>query len=68
MNNIMIGVIRKSECSNEVILPKNISDELLGDMFADLTMVLITMHPASLEVAIKIIERANYDEEHIIND
>ena len=68
MNNIMIGVIRKSECQNDVLIPKDISDELLGDMFADLTMILNRMHPAALEVATKILERIDYDEEHLIND
>ena len=68
MNNITIAVIRKSECSNDVLIPKNISDELLGDMFADLTMILTKVHPAAVEVATKILERAEYDEEHITND
>ena len=68
MNNIIIGVVKKSECRNDVLIPKNISEELLGDMFADLTMILNKMHPAALEVATKILERVNYDEEHIIND
>lgn len=68
MDNIMIGVIRKSECSNNVLIPKNISDELLGDMFADLTMILMKMHPEALKVATEILERTSYDKEHIIND
>lgn len=68
MDNIMIGVIRKSECSNDVLIPKNISDELLGDMFADLTMILMKMHPEALKVATEILERTNYDKEHITND
>ena len=68
MNNIMIGVIRKSECQNDVFIPANISDKVLGDMFADLTIILYKMHPAALEVAAKILERVNYDKEHITND
>lgn len=68
MDNIMIGVIRKSECSNDVLIPKNISDELLGDMFADLTMILNKVHPEALAVATRILERNHYDEKHIIND
>lgn len=68
MDNIMIGVIRKSECINDVIISRNISDELLGDMFADLTMILNKMHPAALEVATKILERVEHDKEHITND
>ena len=64
MDNIMMGVIRKSECRNDVLIPNNVSDEILGDMFADLTMILNKRHPAALEVATKILERINYDEEH----
>ena len=68
MNNIMIGVIRKSECQNDVLIPNNISDKVIGDMFADLTMILYKKYPAALEVATKMLERINYDEEHITND
>ena len=68
MDNIMIGVIRKSECRNDVLIPNNISDELLGDMFADLTMILMKIHPEALKVATEILERSHYDKEHITND
>lgn len=68
MDNMMIGVIRRSECQNNVLIPMNISEELLGDMFADLTIILNKMHPAAMEVATEILERIYYDEEHIIND
>lgn len=68
MDNIIMGVVRRSECRNDVLIPKNISDKIIGDMFADLTMILYKKHPAALEAATKMLEMINYDEEHITND
>ena len=61
MDNIIIGVMRAAEGRNDVLIPKNVSDELLGDMYADLTMVLNKVHPGALEVATKILEGIQYE-------
>lgn len=53
--------MRAAEGRNDVLIPKNISDELLGDMYADLTMILNKVHPGALEVATKILERTQYE-------
>lgn len=68
MDNIMLGVVRTSECANDVLIPKGISDELLGDLYADLTLVIYKMHPEAMKVATELLERVNNDKKYFINN
>lgn len=61
MNKEFIGlmVVRKNDKENDVAIRKDLSDEVLGDIFADLTLTLNALRPGALQIASEILERSN---------
>lgn len=61
MNKEFIGlmVVRKNDKENDVAIGKDLSDEVMGDLFADLAITLNAIRPGALQKASEILERNN---------
>lgn len=56
-NIVDLMVIRKNDHEYDVAIRKDLSDAILGDIFADLTLTLNAMRPGALQIASEILER-----------